>query len=95
MLDTMETDSFINCMRRFIARRGHPEVLFSDNGTNFVGAYNQSTTRDDAAFYDSATNPVGIHPSQGITSWRSLGKDGEDNKKSDEWSSTLFKGNDL
>ena len=40
MLYTMEADSFINCIRRFIARRGHPEVLFSDNGTNFVGAYN-------------------------------------------------------
>ena len=43
MIDTMEADSFINCIRRFIARRGHPEVLFLDNGTHFVGAYNQMT----------------------------------------------------
>ena len=33
---TMDTDSFVNSMRRFIARRGTPEVVRSDNGTNFV-----------------------------------------------------------
>ena len=33
----MDTDSFINSMRRFIARRGIPELMRSDNGTNFVG----------------------------------------------------------
>ena len=32
------TDSFINALRRFIARRGQPDEIFSDNGTNFVGA---------------------------------------------------------
>ena len=34
---SMDTDSFVNSMRRFIARRGIPEVMRSDNGTNFVG----------------------------------------------------------
>ena len=29
--------SFVNSMRRFIARRGIPEVMRSDNGSNFVG----------------------------------------------------------
>ena len=34
---SLETDSFINALRRFIARRGTPEILRSDNGTNFKG----------------------------------------------------------
>ena len=34
----LSTSSFINCFRRFIGRRGLPKRVFSDNGTNFVGA---------------------------------------------------------
>lgn len=36
VLHSMDTDSFINSLRRFMARRGRPEVIRSDNGTNFV-----------------------------------------------------------
>ena len=36
--DSLETDSFIMCLRRFIGRRGHPREMWSDNGTNFKGA---------------------------------------------------------
>ncbi|XP_071491771.1 uncharacterized protein [Diadema antillarum] len=35
---SLDTDSFINALRRFIARRGKPERIVSDNGTNFRGA---------------------------------------------------------
>ena len=35
---SLDTDSFIMALRRFIGRRGHPKVIASDNGTNFVGA---------------------------------------------------------
>ncbi|XP_071476662.1 uncharacterized protein [Diadema antillarum] len=38
VLHSLETDAFINGLERFIARRGRPEVIWSDNGTNFVGA---------------------------------------------------------
>ena len=34
----MSTDCFINCLCRFIGRRGHPLHIYSDNGTNFAGA---------------------------------------------------------
>ena len=35
---TMETNSFINALRRFICRRGPIRQLRSDRGTNFIGA---------------------------------------------------------
>ena len=41
VLPDLTTDAFINALRRFVARRGKPIRLFSDNGTNFVGAYRE------------------------------------------------------
>ena len=41
LVDDLSTDHFIMALKRFIARRGRPQRLFSDNGTNFVGANNE------------------------------------------------------
>lgn len=38
LVPTLSTDSMIMALRRFAARRGMPKTLYSDNGTNFVGA---------------------------------------------------------
>ena len=38
---TMETDSFIQALRRFMARRGKVGSIRSDNETNFVGTANK------------------------------------------------------
>ena len=35
---SLNTDSFPNALRIFIARRGTPKQIFRDTGTNFVGA---------------------------------------------------------
>ena len=35
--DSLETDGFVNALRRFINRRGNPIEIRSDNSTNFVG----------------------------------------------------------
>ena len=34
----METEEFISTLKRFIARKGRPEKIYSDNGRTFVGA---------------------------------------------------------
>ena len=33
----LSTDSFILSLRRFLARKGHVNIIQSDNGTNFIG----------------------------------------------------------
>lgn len=38
MAYSMDTDSCISTLRRFICRRGQVKEITSDNGTNFVGA---------------------------------------------------------
>ena len=37
----LTTSAFIATLRRFVARRGLPSTIWSDNGTNFVGAANE------------------------------------------------------
>lgn len=37
LLTSIDTDSFLMALRRFIARRGTPSELLSDQGTNFQG----------------------------------------------------------
>ncbi|XP_050309972.1 uncharacterized protein LOC126745954 [Anthonomus grandis grandis] len=37
---SLSVASFMQALRRFIARRGRPKTIYSDNGTNFVGTDN-------------------------------------------------------
>ena len=34
----LDTDSFLRCLIRMTSRRGYPQEIFSDRGTNFIGA---------------------------------------------------------
>jgi len=41
VVTSLTTEAFLAALRRFIARRGKPQTLYSDNGTNFQGAANE------------------------------------------------------
>lgn len=38
LVSNLSTEAFLASLKRFIARRGKPTKLFSDNGSNFIGA---------------------------------------------------------
>lgn len=40
LVSTLSTEGFLEALRRFIARRGRPAIIYSDNGKNFVGTFN-------------------------------------------------------
>ncbi|XP_062710837.1 uncharacterized protein LOC134288917 [Aedes albopictus] len=41
VVHSLSKESCVMAVRRFVSRRGAPSEIFSDNGTNFVGASNQ------------------------------------------------------
>ncbi|XP_039311166.1 uncharacterized protein LOC120359023 [Solenopsis invicta] len=41
LVSDLTSDAFLAALKRFISRRGKPAQMNSDNGTAFVGAYNQ------------------------------------------------------
>ena len=41
VVTSLSTEAFLAALRRFIARRGRPRAIHSDNGTNFHGAANE------------------------------------------------------
>ncbi|GBO27317.1 hypothetical protein AVEN_80683-1 [Araneus ventricosus] len=46
LVRSLSSDSFNLAMRRFIARRGRPKTIYSDNGTNFKGSCNELSKLD-------------------------------------------------
>lgn len=40
LVGDLTSNTFLMALRRFISRRGKPTNIYSDNGTSFVGAYN-------------------------------------------------------
>lgn len=41
LLSSLTTDAFLACLKRFIARRGIPNIIYCDNAKTFKGAENQ------------------------------------------------------
>ena len=45
VLPSLETDTFLNALQRFISLRGAPKLMRCDNGSNFVGAQREIQAR--------------------------------------------------
>jgi hypothetical protein len=45
LVGNLTTESFLGALHRLIARRSHVRHLYSDNGSNFIGAANQETKK--------------------------------------------------
>ena len=56
LVSDLTSEAFIACLRRFVARRGCPNQIWSDHGTNFVGANHEFNK-----FYDFLSNPILQH----------------------------------
>ncbi|XP_073961416.1 uncharacterized protein [Choristoneura fumiferana] len=56
VVNSLSSDAAIMSLRRFIARRGSPTTIFSDNGTNFVGASRELRCLHDDSVREYATN---------------------------------------
>ena len=65
LVESMDTSSFINALRRFFAVRGPAAQLRCDNGTNFVGARNEL----DAAFKEMDRGAVNNYLSKQRCQW--------------------------
>ena len=65
LVSDLTSEAFIACLRRFVARRGCPNQIWSDHGTNFVGA-----NRELKEFCDFLSNPILQHNVSQGTDWR-------------------------
>ena len=71
----LTTETFVVALRRFIARRGKPSEIFSDNGTNFVSAVKQLKNLYD--FMETCKNQEAItdYCSTNQITWKFIQKD--------------------
>ncbi|GFW59340.1 integrase catalytic domain-containing protein [Trichonephila clavipes] len=46
LVNALSSDAFLLALRRFIARRGRPRIIYCDYGTNFRGAFNDLAKLD-------------------------------------------------
>ena len=41
LVSNLSTEAFLTCLRRFVSRHSKPTTIWSDHGTNFIGANRQ------------------------------------------------------
>ncbi|XP_044019477.1 uncharacterized protein LOC122859861 [Aphidius gifuensis] len=84
MVSDLTTDCFIAALKRFVARRGYPTDIYSDNGLNFQGANNELIKLQDQLksndaqnkvqeFFNTKKNSMAFYATTFSTFWRTLG----------------------
>lgn len=68
LVTDLSTACFLSALRRFIARRGKPSQIMSDNGTNFVGSHNE--LKDLGNFLKSDKSEIEDSCSKNEIDWR-------------------------
>ncbi|XP_017463709.1 PREDICTED: uncharacterized protein LOC108357125, partial [Rhagoletis zephyria] len=63
----LSTQSFLAAFSRFVSRRGCPKNVYSDNGTNFVGASRALKAELKAFLSDARTNTLSKYAHQALT----------------------------
>ena len=92
LVSDLTSEAFIACLRHFVARRGKPSLIWSDHGTNFVGANRelkeffeflgqQMTQGIISKFCSTQKHRVEIHSRTCTSLWRSLGSSSEEHEK--------------
>ena len=70
IVSDLTSEAFIATLRRFVARRGHPSLLWSDNGTNFVGAHRELREMYDFLMQQRAKGTISEFCSARNIEWR-------------------------
>lgn len=86
LVTDLSAEGFLNALKRFIGRQGKPSNIFSDNGTNFVGAnreleelrdlFNREDFRHrvvNKMAEETMAFHLAFHTSQGAALWRTMG----------------------
>ena len=78
LVSDLTKEAFLATLKRFVARRGIPEVIRSDNGTNFIGALQQverivSISRWHCKLLYSTKSEMEFHTRAFTTFWRHMG----------------------
>ena len=83
----IDTDSCLDAIMRFIARRGKPRTMISDNGTNFVGAerefaeyvaaWNKERIEEHLIQQGIRSSTWEVQPTRSTSLWRSMGAAGQ------------------
>ena len=84
LVSDLSTDAFIACLRQFISRRGKPTLIWSNHGTNFVGATSEikelvkfleskKAQGEISSFCSVQKYTMAIHPRTCTTFWWVMG----------------------